>query len=300
MLPKSSGCHNPEDLDLNHHRRESLKNLKQVRFISSTLYGGEWSASRPSRFTQGRGPQYPLDRRLVWPQGWSGRSGEEKEFVPGIETRSSCISLVSVLTELRQGNKYDDDDDKKLMVNYMIGGTVFLASRLHDRMHWKRYAKSQCCTSRRVLFSIYLDSNYALRIIIRLTQSPVIPGGGGSPALNKKLSRHQSKSGRDGEKGILCHWRKSNPDLSDCSNSICCLQVFSLHNWRHSSINIYYPKMYDFYCCNLNCHAAKVLVSFNTRYYDVVFVCDLDLLVSSVCVVYILYSFFFENLSTSF
>jgi hypothetical protein len=32
------------------------------------LYGGEWSASRPGRFT----PRYPLDRRLGGPQDRSG------------------------------------------------------------------------------------------------------------------------------------------------------------------------------------------------------------------------------------
>jgi len=35
----------------------------------------------------GKGPQYPLDRRLSWPQSWSGHSGKVKKslFLPGIE-----------------------------------------------------------------------------------------------------------------------------------------------------------------------------------------------------------------------
>jgi hypothetical protein len=38
-------------------------------FLTSALDGGEWSASRPGRFTpQGKSPRYPLDRRLGGPQ----------------------------------------------------------------------------------------------------------------------------------------------------------------------------------------------------------------------------------------
>jgi hypothetical protein len=56
--------------------------------LTSALYGGEWSASRPGRFIpQGKSPWYPLDRRLGGPQSRSGRGGEEKNFQlpPGIE-----------------------------------------------------------------------------------------------------------------------------------------------------------------------------------------------------------------------
>jgi hypothetical protein len=47
-------------------------------FLTSALVGGEWSASRPGRFTLG----YPLDRRLGGPQSRSGRRGEEKILDP--------------------------------------------------------------------------------------------------------------------------------------------------------------------------------------------------------------------------
>jgi hypothetical protein len=51
-------------------------------FLISALFGGEWSASRPGRFT----PRYPLDRRLGGPQSWSGHRGEEKILDPtGLE-----------------------------------------------------------------------------------------------------------------------------------------------------------------------------------------------------------------------
>jgi hypothetical protein len=51
--------------------------------LTSALDGGEWSASRPGRFTlQGKSPWYPLDRRLGGPQSRSGGGGEEKNSQP--------------------------------------------------------------------------------------------------------------------------------------------------------------------------------------------------------------------------
>jgi hypothetical protein len=50
--------------------------------LTSTLDGGEWSASRPAALSQGKSPRYPLDRRLGGPQGRSGRGGEEKNSQP--------------------------------------------------------------------------------------------------------------------------------------------------------------------------------------------------------------------------
>jgi hypothetical protein len=42
-------------------------------FFTSTLVGGEWSASRSAIY-----PRYPLDRRLGGPQTRSGCRGEDK------------------------------------------------------------------------------------------------------------------------------------------------------------------------------------------------------------------------------
>jgi hypothetical protein len=52
-------------------------------FLTSALDGGEWSASRPCRFTS---REIPLDTRLGGPQSRFGRCGEE-EILPlsGIE-----------------------------------------------------------------------------------------------------------------------------------------------------------------------------------------------------------------------
>jgi hypothetical protein len=48
-------------------------------FLTSALVGGEWSVSRPGRFTpQRKSPRYPLDMRLGGPQKWPGQRGEEK------------------------------------------------------------------------------------------------------------------------------------------------------------------------------------------------------------------------------
>jgi hypothetical protein len=55
-------------------------------FLTSALAGGERSASRPGRFTPGKSPRYPLDRRLGDP-----RAGlvdlEKRSFLalPGLE-----------------------------------------------------------------------------------------------------------------------------------------------------------------------------------------------------------------------
>jgi hypothetical protein len=55
--------------------------------LDSALDGGEWLASRPGRFTQGKSRRYPLDRRLGGIQSRSGHGGEEKNSKPlsGIE-----------------------------------------------------------------------------------------------------------------------------------------------------------------------------------------------------------------------
>jgi hypothetical protein len=56
--------------------------------LTSALDGGEWSASRPGRFTpQGKSSWYPLDRKLGGSQTPSGRGREEKNSQPppGIE-----------------------------------------------------------------------------------------------------------------------------------------------------------------------------------------------------------------------
>jgi hypothetical protein len=57
-------------------------------------------------YSQGKSPQYPLDRWLGGPQSRSGRGNEEKEipFPPlsGIEPGRSTRSLVTTVTELRQ------------------------------------------------------------------------------------------------------------------------------------------------------------------------------------------------------
>jgi hypothetical protein len=52
-------------------------------FTTSVLDGGEWSASRPGRaLPPGKGPRYPLDRRLGGPQSRSGHRGYRKILCP--------------------------------------------------------------------------------------------------------------------------------------------------------------------------------------------------------------------------
>jgi hypothetical protein len=56
-------------------------------------------------YPEGKGPQYPLDRRLGEPQGWSSVKEKISQPLPRIEPQSSnhlAHSLVAVLTELSQ------------------------------------------------------------------------------------------------------------------------------------------------------------------------------------------------------
>jgi hypothetical protein len=76
------------------------------RILTSTLDGGEWSASRPGRFTPREiAPNYPLDRRPGGPQSRSGRGSEDKNSqpLPGLEppiiwpVAQRCINEVTRL-----------------------------------------------------------------------------------------------------------------------------------------------------------------------------------------------------------
>jgi hypothetical protein len=51
------------------------------------LDGSEWSTTRSGQFTSGKETWYPLDRRLVGPQGRSGRVGKNSP-VPGFDLQT--------------------------------------------------------------------------------------------------------------------------------------------------------------------------------------------------------------------
>jgi hypothetical protein len=65
--------------------------------LTSARRGGDWSASRPGRFTPRKEPRYPLDRSLGGPQSRSGRGGEEKNSQPppGIEPWAPIVQPVA-------------------------------------------------------------------------------------------------------------------------------------------------------------------------------------------------------------
>jgi hypothetical protein len=66
--------------------------MKLLRFLTSALDGGEWSAPRPGCLTAGeRAPVTHLIGGLGGPQNRYGGGGEEKKShpLPGIEPRSS-------------------------------------------------------------------------------------------------------------------------------------------------------------------------------------------------------------------
>jgi hypothetical protein len=61
--------------------------------LTSALDGGEWSVSRPYRFTpQEKIPLYQLDRRLGGTQRRSGRGGEER--IPSPHRKSNPRTLI--------------------------------------------------------------------------------------------------------------------------------------------------------------------------------------------------------------
>jgi hypothetical protein len=66
-------------------------------FLTSALVGGEWSASRPCRFTPGKDLLAHIDRRLDEPQSRSGRRGEVKIF-DTTGTRNSDPSAVQPIS----------------------------------------------------------------------------------------------------------------------------------------------------------------------------------------------------------
>ena len=51
-------------------------------FVTSALDKGEWSNSRPDRFTPEKELRYPLNTRLGGPRSRSGRYGEHKNVCP--------------------------------------------------------------------------------------------------------------------------------------------------------------------------------------------------------------------------
>jgi hypothetical protein len=63
-------------------------------FLTSALDEGEWSASRPCRFTPLERLPVSLGRRLDGPQNWSGRYGEAKNLAPG-GNRTPAVQLIT-------------------------------------------------------------------------------------------------------------------------------------------------------------------------------------------------------------
>lgn len=58
---------------------QAIKAYSLVHSLTSALHAGQWSTSRPGRFTPGQDPQYPLN---TWPGGSQNRSGrlEQREI----------------------------------------------------------------------------------------------------------------------------------------------------------------------------------------------------------------------------
>jgi hypothetical protein len=65
-------------------------------FSTSALDGGEWSASRSGRaISPGKGPWYPLERRLGGPQSRTGQRGQRKNPFDSAGDRTSIAGSSS-------------------------------------------------------------------------------------------------------------------------------------------------------------------------------------------------------------
>jgi hypothetical protein len=54
-----------------------------------------WLTSRPGRFTPGKEPQYPLNKRMRGPQRRSGRFGVDKNLLALPEFESRTVQLIA-------------------------------------------------------------------------------------------------------------------------------------------------------------------------------------------------------------
>jgi hypothetical protein len=72
-------------------------------FLTSVLDSGEWSTSRPGRFTPGKEPRYLLNRRLGGSRSQSGHFGEKKKLLPTILFHATdiCAFTATVPTVFR-------------------------------------------------------------------------------------------------------------------------------------------------------------------------------------------------------
>jgi hypothetical protein len=77
-------------LKLKPWRRLGEGRYSSYSFLTSVLDGGEWSASRPGHtLAPGKGPLYPLYRRLGGPQSRSGHRGYRKNPFASARDRTS-------------------------------------------------------------------------------------------------------------------------------------------------------------------------------------------------------------------
>jgi hypothetical protein len=104
-------------------------------FLTLALDGGEWSASRPGRFTTGiRGPGMHWIGGWVGPKTRSGRGGEEKvsHHCPCRESKKAR-SFVAILTELLQLLSWH------INKSWHINESVFISmcSSLEENAQWE-------------------------------------------------------------------------------------------------------------------------------------------------------------------
>jgi hypothetical protein len=68
---------------------------KQQTFLTLALDGREQSAARTSHFNPPKGPLVPTEQEFGWAQGWSEHFGEEKNFLPLLQTNCHITQLIA-------------------------------------------------------------------------------------------------------------------------------------------------------------------------------------------------------------
>jgi hypothetical protein len=144
-------------------------------FLASAQDRGEWSASRPCRFTPGENPLHPSDRKLGGPQRRSGHCGEDKilhcpESNP-TPARSSTlcrqsypdsiyiVSLVVINTMLDVNELFAEYPLTSDTISRSLAASSFIAmetSTEHSRHTCIAHCGLFCALNNSILFSLFL------------------------------------------------------------------------------------------------------------------------------------------------
>ena len=124
--------------------------IERHLFLTSALCGGQWSTSRPGRFTHGRESlQYPLNRRLCEFHNRHSPMTEGNVSYPRLESNHVCfgsspqpvrytywatVALPHVMTEL-----LDTEYTLYTRMEHMVNGSKIIDGKLERKNSLKKY-----------------------------------------------------------------------------------------------------------------------------------------------------------------